>query len=174
MSEPEAQVPAEIQDSPHFATLRREKEAVAADLAAAKAQNGQLRALLASNAVELAGFTPNAEGVFEGPVALLVEKFQSSIADDVLPTKDDFLTLAGQYGVAPTPVAPDTPAGDEPSLADQIAAMQQGPAALQQMGQPPAPASDIKTRMDAALESGDVQTLLALQTQALSAPQSAA
>lgn len=160
-------VPDEIKDSPHFANLRRRAENAEAGLATAKEVIGGLRDVVARNAIELAGFTPNPEtGEFDGVTGLLVKEFKSSLTDDTLPTKDDFLALAGQYQVTPPTAAAPT---EQPTIADQIASMQQGATQLQQLGTVPSgEPGDIDSQMQAALDRGDTGTVLALQMKKLS------
>lgn len=174
MTDHEAEVPAEIKDSPHFAQLRSKADRLEGQLAAAQGVIGGLREVLVGNAVELAGFKPNPEtGKFDGVAGLLVKEFTASITDEALPTKDAFLALADQYGVKPEGAAP--PPAAEPTIAEQIAAMQQPGAALQQVGQAPAPVdpNDLDAQIRAAQAAGDTRLSLSLQMKKLNPPTAA-
>jgi hypothetical protein len=116
-------------DSLNFRTVREGKEAAEAALADARQH-------LLRNAVEMAGFTPNDNGEFEGVAGLLVKEYTTMIGDG-LPSKQGFLDLANRYGVSATTPSDDGHTTSETvqqiaslqSVGDQIRAASQPPAA---------------------------------------------
>lgn len=122
-----------------------------------------------SNAVQQAvagaGFAlTDAEGR-PTPVSLLVEKFESTLGDDI-PTADAFMALAGSYGlVGAGQVSPG--AAQEPTLADRIAAMQAAGNQVIAVGGLPSPPAELKTQIAEAEAAGDVNRSIALKSQML-------
>lgn len=156
--------------SHNWRQLEQSRDAALARATELEGLLGSAREQLIASAVQIAGFTPNDKGEYEGVTGLLVKEFRGSLGDTDLPNPAAFAQLAEQYGVKPAsaPAPADQPPAT-PSLQDQINALQQPGEALAAAGSAPTPpASDIDAQMQAAHERGDVRTVLALQTQKLS------
>lgn len=151
---------------PQWRQLEANLTAVTAERDALKDTLGVHRGQLTQQAARLAGFQPNAEGKFEGPAALLVGEFERTIGDAV-PTVEAFSALATQFGVTPptAPLAgPGSQAGTaQPSLAEQLAAMQAPGAGITQVGSAPGLPASVGEQKEALLASGNVGGLLDLE-----------
>lgn len=165
MSDENPDAPQETK-GPQWRQMEANLTALTAERDALKDTLGTHRAQLTQQAARLAGFQPNAEGKFEGPAALLIGEFERTIGDAV-PTVEAFSALAQQYDVAPPTAAgtPDDqggPAG-EPSLGEQLAAMQSGGNAITQFGTPVVGAKSIDDQKAEALAAGEVGQFLDLE-----------
>ncbi len=155
---------ADVQKGPQWRNLEQRVTAAEADATKFKGLYESARTQLVTSAVQLAGFKPNEQGEYEGPAALVVEKFQTSLGDEDVPTADAFVEMAKKYGIAPAGGAPVDGGGDPLGFANQIAAMQQGGDVLSRLGTAPIPA-DLDEQIAAAEKAGDIPTSISLKQQ---------
>lgn len=160
----------EVKKGPDWRNLERERDESRTNEAKYKGLFETAREKLVSSTVQVAGFTPNDEGIFDGVAGLLVKEFTNGLGEEDLPDASAFVELATRYDVKPAAAAGAAAEGGASDLAARLAAAQAGGDALSQIGQPLRPAAnDLDAQIRAAEAAGDVQASMSLKAQKLRA-----